>query len=162
MARTRKKAAKTTQASADATPEVAPVTEPAGEAATGIAAEVPQAPAKDAAAREPTYAADPHSKMSVSLSDHQGGPSMHLLRSHRFRQMQIRFDREQPDEKYLAMLRRAGWTDRSESEGVWTRQIDPNARWQSVQKMEREFRDVANAIRRDKGMEPALEGLAVA
>ena len=40
--------------------------------------------------------------------------------------------------------------------------IDPNARWQSVQQMEREFKAVANAIRKDKGLEPVLEGLAMA
>jgi hypothetical protein len=102
---------------------------------------------------------DPHSTKTVNLSDYRGGPSMHLLRSHRFKQMQVRFDREQPDEKYLAMLKRAGWTDRTESEGVWTKQIDPEARWQSVRQMEHEFRDVANAIRRGKGLGPALEWL---
>lgn len=73
--------------------------------------------------------------------------------------MQIRFDREQPDERFLAMLTRAGWRDRAQEEGVYTKQIDPNARWQSVRQMEQEFRAVANAIRQAKGMEPALGGL---
>jgi hypothetical protein len=135
---------------------------PAGDAVGGIAAQEPREPAKVAAVSVPAYATGPRSTMSVSLSAFQGGPSMHLLRSHRFNQMQVRFDHEQPGEKYLAMLGQAGWTDRTESEGVWTKQIDPHARWQSVQKMEREFIDVANAIRQAKGMEPALEGLAVA
>jgi hypothetical protein len=47
-------------------------------------------------------------------------------------------------------------------EGVWTKHIDRNACWQSVDRMGREFREVANAIRRDKGLEPAMQGLAVA
>jgi hypothetical protein len=159
MART-KKAAKPTLAAADATPEITPSAEPAGETATVIAAQEPRGQSRDTAAKESAYATDPHPKISVSLSEFRGGPAMHLLRSHRFRQMQIRFDREQPDEKYLAMLAQAGWTDRSESEGVWTKQIDPQARWQSVGQMEREFKEVANAIRKGKGLEPALEGPA--
>jgi hypothetical protein len=157
MARTRK-AAKPTQEAAETTPVHAPAAEPIPEAASGIAAKVLTERAKEAPAGEPAHAAGPHAKISVSLSAIRGGPSMHLLRSHRFRQMQVRFDREQPDEKFLAMLKQAGWTDRSESEGVWTKQIDPQARWQSVQQMEREFKEVANAIRQGKGLEPALEG----
>jgi hypothetical protein len=76
--------------------------------------------------------------------------------------MQIRFDHGQPDEQFLVKLKHAGWTDRGETEGVWTKQVDPNARWQSIQQMEREFKDVANAIRASKGLEPALEGPALA
>jgi hypothetical protein len=60
------------------------------------------------------------------------------------------------------MLAQAGWKDRTEAEGVWTRQIDREARWQSVRAMEQEFKAVANAIRWEKGLEPALEGMAVA
>ena len=116
------------------------------------ATEQPREPAKE-------YAADPHEKISVSLSDVRGGPSMHLLRSHKFRQMQVRFNNGQPDEQYLEMLKQAGWKDRTQEEGVWTKQIDPNARWQSVAKMEEEFKAVANAIREDKGLGPVLEGL---
>jgi hypothetical protein len=71
--------------------------------------------------------------------------------------MQIRFDGAQPDEQYPAMLVKAGWKDRTQEEGVWTKQIDRNARWQSVQQMEREFQEVANSIRRDKGLGPVLE-----
>jgi hypothetical protein len=39
------------------------------------------------------------------------------LRSHKYKQMQIEFEK-QPEEKYLAMLKEAGWTDRTESEGI--------------------------------------------
>ena len=116
--------------------------------------------AREGTPDQPAYAADPHEKISVSLSGIPGGPAMHLLRSHKFKQMQIRFDHGQPDEQYLKMLTDRGWKDRTEAEGVYTKQIDPHARWQSVQKMEQEFKDVANAIRKDKKLEPVLmEGL---
>jgi hypothetical protein len=141
-------AAKPTTEAADAAPETAPLALPP--------AEQPRQPAGEAA--KPPYAADPAPGLSISLSDHRGGPAMHLLRSHKFHQMQIRFDREQPDEKHLARLKQAGWKDRTESEGVWTKQIDRDRRWQSVQDMEQEFKNVANAIRKGKGLAPALEG----
>ena len=153
-------------------PHAAPIAneEPAAEqvASTTMpspaAREVPtESPAaKEPSADEPLRIADPRPFMSVSLSGYNGGPSMHLLRSQKFNQMQIRFDGEQPDEQYQSMLKQAGWKDRTEAEGVWTKQIDKNARWQSVNKMEREFKEVAAAIRRDKGMAPAHEGLGVA
>ena len=116
--------------------------------------------AKEASADEPLRIADPRPFISVSLSGYNGGPSMHLLRSQKFNQMQIRFDGEQPDEQYRSMLKQAGWRDRTEAEGVWTKQIDKNVRWQSVDKMKREFKEVAAAIRRDKGMAPLMKGLA--
>jgi hypothetical protein len=103
--------------------------------------------------------ADGSARFTQALS---GRPTMHLLRSLRFNQMQIRFDQGQPDEQHLAMLKRSGWLDRTEAEGVWTKQIDPNARWQSVDQMEHEFRSIANAIRKDRGLEPALQSLALA
>ena len=148
-----KRAEKSTLAAAEATPENAPAIM-SGEAAGGTAAQEP--PAKGAAAEKPTYA-DPHATAGISLSDHRGGPSMHLLRSHKFKQMQVRFDHGRPDEQYLKMLTDAGWTDRTQSEGIFTKQIDPNARWQSVEKMEQEFKRVANKIREAKGLGPALE-----
>jgi len=112
-------------------------------------------------ARKPIVTPDPRGIASVSLGDTRGSPRVQLRRSHQYRQMQIRFD-EQPDEKYLTMLKEAGWRDRTEEEGVWTKQIDKDAVWQSVQAMEREFKDIANAIRKDKGLEPVLQELSVA
>ena len=88
--------------------------------------------------------------MSVSISEVKGGPRMQLLRSHRFKQMQLRFDR-QPDEQYLAKLHEAGWTDRTESEGIWTRQVAPGE-WKPVADAERLFKDIANAIREARGL----------
>ena len=130
-------------------------------ATTTEAAETRRDSAKEEAPQA-AYAADPHPKINVGLSDYQGGPSMQLLRSRKFNQIQIRFEGEQPDEQFTAMLKDAGWKDRTESEGVWTKQIDRDARWQSVQKMEEEFKAVANAVRKSKGLEPALEGLVPA
>ena len=126
--------------------------------ATQTASE-PSAPEQPA--KEPQHANDPRSVMGANLSGQPDGPLMRLLRSQKFNQMQIQFDGGQPDEQYLARLRQDGWKDRTKSEGVWTKQIDRDARWQSVDKMEREFKAVANAIRKDKGMEPVLEGYAM-
>src|SRR5262245_9708607 len=91
-------------------------TPPAGQSA-GTPAEPPQEPAADAKAT-PAHTADPHPVTSVSLSEYRRGPSMHLLWSKKFLQMQIRFDGEQPSEQHLARLKQAGWTDRTEGEGV--------------------------------------------
>ena len=55
------------------------------------------------------------------------------------------------------MLTDEGWKDRTQEEGVFTKQIDRDARWQSVAKMEQEFREVANAIRQAKGLCAVLE-----
>jgi hypothetical protein len=97
------------------------------------------------------YAADPRPVITINLADYQGGPSAALLRSYKFKQMQIRFNGEQPDEKYRARLRQAGWKDRTESEGVWTKQV-PTGMWQPVADAERLFKEIANGIRGDKGM----------
>ena len=159
MPRTRR-AEKPTLAAAEATPENIPAVMPATGAASGTAVREHRQPAEEMADAKPAYAADPHEKISVSLSAVKGGPEMHLLRSHRFNQLQIRFDREQPDEQYLKMLRDAGWRDRTEEEGVYTKQIDPEARWQSVDRMEKEFKSMANAIRKDKKL-PAGPGTRI-
>jgi hypothetical protein len=125
-------------------------------------AQEPRHAAREGASGDSRYAADPHEKITVSLDDARGGQAMHLLRSHRFKQMQIRFDGAHPDDDQRAMLKRAGWIDRTERDGIWTKQIDQEARWQSVQQMEREFRDVANSIRAGNKLGPVLEGLGAA
>lgn len=147
----RKATAKAQPDAAEAAPVLDTPTADGGEPAAGL-------PATDAAAKPPAHAADPRPMLNVSLSDHQGGPSAQLLRSHRFNQMQVRFNGEQPSEPAQAMLRDAGWKDRTEAEGVYTKQIDRDARWQSVAQMEQEFKAVANAIREAKGLEPAMSG----
>ncbi len=110
--------------------------------------------------REPLRIPDPRSIMSASLDAGKGSPRMRLLRSHKFKQMQIAFD-QPPDEKYLAMLKEAGWTDRTKSEGIWTKQV-ASGQWQPVADAERLFKAIANSIRQDKGLEPVLSDLAMA
>lgn len=154
MAR-RRAATKEKPEAAETTFDMEPAT--AGSATT-TTPESRSEPPKEEAAGERPYPADPNTKISVSLSDTNGGPSMHLLRSHRFNQMQVRFDGQQPDEQHLAMLKEAGWRDRTQEEGVYTKQIDRDAKWQSVAQMEREFKAVANAIRESKGLGPVLDG----
>ncbi len=158
MART-KTAAQPTHSAAEATLEHDPAITPGAEATSATATQEPRQANAERAASQSAYAPDPTPQISVSLSDASGGPAMHLLRSHRYRQMHVKFEGEQPEQKHVDMLKHAGWTDRTATEGVFTKQIDSNARWQSVQKMEQEFRDVANAIRTSKGLQPALEGL---
>jgi len=111
--------------------------------------------------RKPILTPNPRGVMLISLGDTRGSPRVQLRRSHKFKQMQIPFE-QQPDQKYLAMLTQAGWRDRTEEEGVWTKQIDKDAVWQSVDRMEREFKEVANAIRMDKGLEPMMQGMSAA
>jgi hypothetical protein len=149
MPRTKK--AELTATAAEAAPELI-------RTADGSISTVTQEPHASAApANKSAYAPDPNPLISVSLSDTKGGPSMQLLRSHKFKQMQVRFEGGQPDEQYLKMLTDNGWKDRTENEGVFTKQIDQDARWQSVQKMEQEFREVANKIRADRKLPPVLE-----
>jgi hypothetical protein len=143
--------------------------EPVFQSVEGVAATLPPATQEGpehggavpaAVARQPILTPDPRGVMSASLGDEKGSPRMRLLRSHKFKQMQIEFE-QQPDQKYLAMLKEAGWTDRTESEGVWTKQVG-QGQWQPVADAERLFKEVANAIRKDKGLEPVLEGLSAA
>jgi hypothetical protein len=142
---------------AETTPEHTPAITMAGQGATAAAVQEP--PAQKAAGQS-DYAPDPTPVTSVNLSGTKDGQSMQLLRSHRFKQMQVKFEGAQPDEQYLKMLTDNGWKDRTESEGVFTKQIDQDARWQSVQKMEQEFREVANKIRQDRKLPPVLELVA--
>ena len=167
MARTRSetKEAKPSNASLDLEPEALPKDErPAAVVANpppmAIAESEGQGksePAAEPPTRTPIVTPDPRGVMSASLGD---GQRMQLLRSHRYQQLQIRFD-QQPDEKYLAMLAEAGWRDRTQEEGIWTKQI-PKGEWKPVADAERLFRDIANDIRQDKGLESVSVGLSVA
>jgi hypothetical protein len=57
-----------------------------------------------------------------NLGDSKQSPKMHLLRSGRFNQMQIRS--EAPlSEKHQDDLKTACWMDRTEQEGVWSKQL---------------------------------------
>jgi hypothetical protein len=48
-----------------------------------------------------------------------------------------------------------------ESEGIWTKQVAPGE-WKPVADAERLFKDIANAIRKEKGLEPVLQAQSVA
>jgi hypothetical protein len=124
--------------------------EAAPQSVEGVAATFPPATqegpesgetAQAAIAKQPILTPDPRGVMSASFGDEKGSPRMRLLRSHKFKQMQIEFE-QQPDQKYLAMLKEAGWTDRTESEGVWTKQVG-QGQWQPIADAERLFKEVA-------------------
>ncbi len=53
------------------------------------------------------------------------------------------------------------WRDRTDKEGVWTKQAPPGS-WQPVADAERLFKEIGNSIRQDKGLEPVLQGLSAA
>jgi hypothetical protein len=109
----------------------------------------------------PEYVGGPRPTMTINLRGYSGGPVMHLQRSLRFNQMQIRFEHGQPDEQYLARLKQTGWSDRTQGEGVWTKQIDRESRWQSISQIEQEFSSLANDIRKDRGLSPVWQNLAI-
>jgi len=111
-------------------------------------------------AKRPIVTPDPRPIKSASIGEGKGSPRMQLLRSHRFKQMQIRFDR-QPEDHHLMKLKEAGWKDRTEEEGIWTKQVAPGE-WKPVADAERLFKVIANAIREEKGLEPVLQGQSVA
>ena len=135
--------------------DAAPDLEPAAQDADVATDTLPEGthehePAADAPTRKPIVTPDPRGVMSASLGD---DGRMQLLRSHKYRQVQIRFD-QQPDEQYLALLAKDGWRDRTQEEGIWTRQIPKEESWKTVIDAERLFEKIANAIRQDKGLEP--------
>ena len=51
---------------------------------------------------------------------------------------------------------------KTEEEGIWTRQIPKEESWKTVIDAERLFEKIANAIRKDKGLEPVDLKRAVA
>jgi hypothetical protein len=142
----------------------APITEVPIVAAPAVAeaVEPPKAPAapdaspngeKSQAAPERKFSElpDPRALMTVTLGPSNADPKMHLLRSHRYRQIQIQFDQE-PEDKYKLMLKDAGWRDRTEEEGIWTKQIPKDSGWQPAADAERLFKKIANEIRADRGL----------
>jgi hypothetical protein len=100
---------------------------------------------------------------SIKLGPDRDSPRLRLLRSYRFNQLQIRCDEELP-QAAREQLQAAGWRDRTEEEGIWTKQLPPRPRkdaedsgpvtpgWPTVVEAERLFHDLANAIRADKGL----------
>jgi hypothetical protein len=54
------------------------------------------------------------------------------------------------------MLKEAGWRDRTEAEGIWTKQIPKDSGWQPAADAERLFKQITNEIRADKGLGAVL------
>ena len=107
---------------------------------------------------------DPREHKSISLGPDRDSPRVRLLRSRRFNQMQIRSDTELP-EASCEQMKAAGWTERPE-EGIFTKQLPPRPKaegeearpaWPTVLEAERQFHELANAIRADKGLAPVAE-----
>lgn len=92
---------------------------------------------------------------TILLGPSNDSPKMRLLRSNRFKQMQIAFD-EKPDEQYRARLHEAGWRWR-QAEGLWTVQLEPEHKWRTHADAERLFTEIGNAIRADRGLEPVQQ-----
>ena len=166
MAKTQKTPSETTQGNHEApTAEQAAASATAQEYGPARQTTTPALEASDgeqaaAEPRTPIKTPDPRGVMSISLGDAKGSDRMQLRRSHQYKQMQIKFE-TQPDEKYLAMLAEAGWKDRTQDEGIWTKQVAPG-QWQPVADAERLFKEIGNAIRKDRGLDPVFQGLAVA
>ncbi len=102
---------------------------------------------------------------SIKLGPERDSPRLRLLRSYRFNQLQVRSDEELP-QSAREQLHAAGWRDRTEEEGIWTKQLPPRPRkdaedpgpvtpgWPTVVEAERLFHELANANRADKGLPP--------
>lgn len=54
------------------------------------------------------------------------------------------------------MLKEDGWRWRGQEAG-WTKQLDKVARWGTQADAERLFKEVANALRAENGLEPVTE-----
>ena len=103
---------------------------------------------------------DPFGRHGIALGD---GHHLRLSRSGRWQQARIEFKAPEgqdakPDAKYTQWLRDHGWTWRSE-ERAWTKQLAKNteeeryARSNSDLAAQLEFIELANLIRKDKGLE---------
>jgi hypothetical protein len=126
------------------------------------------------AERERAPFPDVTEQKQVLISPGPDGAKLRLLRSRKYNQMQISADGELP-EKARQRLQAAGWRDRTEEEGIWTKQLPPRGKpgeesqelakpaWPTVIEAERLFEEIANAIRADRKMSPVrLGGAAVA
>jgi hypothetical protein len=155
---------KSARAAAEAAPSI-----PAEEAATSVA--VAERPPVDPEERRPWP--DVMEQKTVSVTP--DGDKLRLLRSRRFNQVQIKSDGEIPDWA-KERLKADGWRDRVEDEGIYTKQLPPRPRpaaegqqaeqakpaWPVVIEAERFFEQLANDIRKERGMTPVRLGGAAA
>jgi hypothetical protein len=104
-----------------------------------------------AESRKAGFGPDPRELMTVTLGPSNADPKMRQLGSFKYRQVQIRFDRDR-DDKYKLMLKEAAWKGRTQEEGIWIKQIPKDSGWQPAADAERLFKQIANEIRADKGL----------
>lgn len=99
---------------------------------------------------------DPHFTEAISLTDKNDGPRIHLGRSQRHGEMLIKFDQkpegEMADVIFTALKDKGFHWNRDAK--AWTMKIDPHQKWQSHQSAEKLFRDVANTLREQNGLQP--------
>jgi hypothetical protein len=95
---------------------------------------------------------DPHWYKSISLGPDNDSPHIHLARSYRYKQMQVRFD-EKPAKEITQQLHEAGWRWNS-NERVWTIQIESGNQYAVVAAAEQLFRRLGNQIREQNGLPP--------
>jgi hypothetical protein len=94
--------------------------------------------------------------MRASLGEGKDAPKLELLRSHRFNQMQLRAE-EPLSEKHQELLKDAGWRDRTEAEGIYTKQLPKEGeKWRQAADAERLFKQIANEVRADKGLSAVM------
>jgi hypothetical protein len=137
---------------------------------TVAAPQAPASPASPAAPEAPTTGdrsrapeagkfsdiPDPRALMTAPLGTAKNGPKIELLRSHRFNQMQLQSG-EPLQEKHQQMLSDAGWKDRTENEGIWTKQLPKEGeKWREAADAEKLFKQIANDMRAEKGLGSVL------
>ena len=140
---------------------------PAQEAAPPSAAAA-ERPAPESARRP---FPDVSEQKTVLISPDPDGAKLRLRRSYRFNQVQISPDGELPDWA-RKRLHDAGWRDRVEDEGIYTKQLPPrpkpgeedpelsSARVRMDLDTKRFFKQLANDIRAERGMKPVHLGTA--
>jgi hypothetical protein len=122
-------------------------------ASPGIAEVDTPEQARQAATARPALPG-PFDIQSIALSAENDGPRMRLLRSNKYKQMQIQFD-EKPAEAVRERLTSEGWKWR-DAERVWTKQFDPDARWRTQADAENLFIEIGDAVRVERGLSPTL------
>jgi arylsulfatase A-like enzyme len=125
---------------------------PQSEQTSSLPDERPQTPSADDQPKK-EWAKDPHNYASINVGRTNEGPHVVLLRSHRYKQMQLSFD-EKPPSEVLDKLRDAGWKWHVQDK-VWTLPVERGNEWRAAQDAERMLKEVGNLIRQKNGLEPA-------
>jgi Putative zinc-finger len=103
-------------------------------------------------------------RRNISLSEEPYGPRMYLLGTPEA--VLIYFDGIKPEAKYQESLREAGWQTKDDGDEkphqIWTMPMENGIQGRAVERVLREFANLADAIRRDNGMGPAMQGRLLA